>query len=97
MMTGDLRFLAASRTALMVEDDVQLKAGSAIWSQCYESVRAWSGILNEKRIVLEKKNCRSTEKSQAIAYGAVALCKNMPAILVNKVVDYIEKNNEKKE
>jgi hypothetical protein len=38
-------------------------------------------IRNEKPIVLFERHCHATEKSEAIA------CKELPVILVNKVVD----------
>jgi hypothetical protein len=44
-------------------------------------MRAWRLIPN-KKIVLDKKNCHGTEKSEVIAS-----CKEMPVIRVNKVVD----------
>jgi hypothetical protein len=45
---------------------------------------AWSLIHNKKTIVLFERHCHATEKSEAIAH---CMCKEMPVILVNKVVD----------
>jgi hypothetical protein len=42
----------------------------------------WSLIHNEKPIVLFERNCLVTEKSEVIC-----MCKEMPVILVNRVVD----------
>jgi hypothetical protein len=41
-------------------------------------------IRNEKPIVLFERHCHATEKSEAIAH---CMCKEMPVIPVNKVVD----------
>jgi hypothetical protein len=44
----------------------------------------WSLIRNEKPIVLFERHCHATEKSEAIAH---CMCKELPVIPVNKVVN----------
>jgi hypothetical protein len=44
-------------------------------------IRAWSLIRNEKPIVFFERHCRATEKS------GHCMCKELPVILFNKVVD----------
>jgi hypothetical protein len=45
-------------------------------------IRSWILIRNRKPIVLFERHCQATEKSEAIA-----CCKEMPVIPVNRVVD----------
>jgi hypothetical protein len=56
--------------------------GVKTWQGDFYRIRAYSLIHNKKTIVLFKKNCHATEKSEAFA-----MCKEMPVIPTNKVVD----------